>query len=221
MAPQHLANLAFHIAAGVIGLSIGLVPLIAKKGGRTHRQWGRIFVLFAGVVVTTAVLSDLFSAPPAALVAVTLSAGYQLVGGLRSLALRNCAGPNGWDAAAALGALALAASILLKGGPANASWTAPIEYATLGYVTALALYDLSRHAWAARWARSIRPIDHGLKMTGVWIAMASAGTGNLLHNAAPLNQILPPAINAAGLILMAVIASAYVRNARRPERSAA
>ncbi len=222
LAPQHVANLIFHIGSGVIGILIGLVPLLAQKGGRAHRRWGRVFAIFAGVVVATAVLSDIFSAPPAALVAVTLSAGYQLVGGLRSLTLRNSAGPNGLDALLAIGALVAAAIILLKGGPAKAGWTPPIEYATLGYVTAVALYDHSRHAWAARWVRSMRPLDHGLKMTGVWIAMASAGSGNLLAAAhvVPLNQILPPAINAIGLVLMAVIALAYTRGLR-PAQSVA
>ncbi len=215
LAPQHVANLIFHIGSGVIGVLIGLVPLLTKKGSRMHRLWGRVFAVFAGVVVATAVLSDTFSVPPAALVAVTLSAGYQLVGGLRSLALRNSDGPSGLDALLAIGAIVVSVMILLKGGPAKAGWTPPIEYATLGYVTAVALYDLSRYTWSALWVRSIRPLDHGLKMTGVWIAMASAGSGNVLAAAhiVPLNQILPPAINAIGLVLMVVIAITYVRGA--------
>ena len=214
MPPQHLANLILHIGAGVLGLLIGLAPLVTRKGGPTHRRWGRVFALFAGVVVATAIFSDLFSHPPAALAAVTLSAGYQLFGAERSLALRDRARPNAYDALAAFGALALAALILVRGGPANAAWTPAIEYATLGYVAALAFYDLSRHAWSPLWAREVRPLDHGLKMIGVWVAMASAGTGNLLRNAPPLNQILPPAINMVGVALMLAFGFAYIRRLR-------
>jgi len=44
---------ALHIVSGTIGLITMWVPIIGKKGGPTHRRWGRIFahaLLFTGIV---------------------------------------------------------------------------------------------------------------------------------------------------------------------------
>ncbi len=84
-------------------------------------------------------------------------------------------GPGGVDAA-----LAVAAPLARSSAPASVSFTPAIQFATLGWVGVIALYDLSRHAWAGTWTR-FQPLEHGLKMTGVYVAMALAGAGNLLR----------------------------------------
>lgn len=139
-------NLLMHVSAGAFGLMIGLVPLLSVKGGATHRRWGRRFAILAAIVIGTACFAVLFGSPPGALIAVSLSAGYQLISGVRALYLRGRV-PNVWDATLAMGALLLVSMVLLTMGPGTASFTPVIGYTTLGYVTAIALYDLSRHAW--------------------------------------------------------------------------
>ena len=49
--------LAVHIAAGAVSLLVFLVPLVTKKGGRTHRRVGWIYVAAAGTVAVTGFLS--------------------------------------------------------------------------------------------------------------------------------------------------------------------
>jgi hypothetical protein len=74
------------------------------------------------------------------------------------------------------------------------------------------IYDVSRHAWPQLWLRRIRPLDHGLKMTGFYFAMASAGAGNLLRGWQPWSQVLPSAI---GVTVMTVLAILFFRKQTR------
>ena len=208
--PIVTTNVIVHVGAGVIGLTVGLVPLLSRKGGAVHRRWGRRFGWLAAIVVATACLGVLMGSPPGALIAVALSAGYQLVGGIRALYLRGRV-PNGWDAALAIAALMLVAWLLMTMGPGTASFTPVIGYSTLGYVATIALYDLSRHAWPLLWSRAIRPLDHGMKMTGVYFAMLSAGAGNLLRGLQPWSQVLPSMV---GIVAMVVLAIVYFRKQR-------
>jgi hypothetical protein len=139
------------------------------------------------------------------LVAATLSAGYQGMGSVRALALKG-RGPGLADALLALAALLGCGLLLLAMGPGTASWRPAIGYSTLGFVGSLALYDLSRHAWARAWSRHVRPLDHGLKMTGAYFAMMSAGVGNLFRHLQPWSQVVPSAL---GVVVMAFLAVFY------------
>jgi uncharacterized membrane protein len=49
--------LAVHIAAGVVSLLVFSVPLLTKKGGRTHRRIGWVYVAAAATVAVTGLLS--------------------------------------------------------------------------------------------------------------------------------------------------------------------
>jgi hypothetical protein len=199
-------NIAVHIGMGVAGLVCGLVPLLSRKGGRIHRQSGRVFVVFAGVVLATAVLADLFLQVPMALKAATMAASYQYLSSLRSLALRNRY-PSMLDTLLAIAVLAGCVWVVLAKGTSTASWPPMIAYSTSGYVAAMALYDLSRPLWAAYWVQHIRPLDHGIKMTGCYFAMLSSGAGNLLRHAQPWSQIVPSSL---GIMVMAILLASYL-----------
>ena len=201
-------NIVVHIAVGAGGLVCGLWPLLSKKGGSIHRRSGSIFVVMAGIVLATAITADIFLDVPMALIAVTLSASYQYVSSLRSLALRNSC-PSTADTMLALVALLGCAWIVLSKGAGTASWTPAIAYSTAAYVACIALYDLSRPLWAAYWMRRVRPLDHGLKMTGCYFAMLSSGAGNLLKHAQPWSQIIPSSL---GIIVMVIFLARYTGN---------
>jgi len=82
----------------------------------------------------------------------------------------------------------------------------------------IAIYDLSRHFWAQTWTARIRPLDHGLKMTGCYFAMLSAGLGNLVKSMQPWSQIGPSVLRT---LVIAILAIAYFRRnskARLPNR---
>jgi hypothetical protein len=209
-------NAVIHIVTGAIALIVGLVPLLSSKGGRVHRRSGRYAVGLGAIVIATAVISVVFDSAPMALAAVTLSASYQYVGSLRALALRD-RGPGWPDALLACIALALSAWMLIQGKPGGTSWPPALAYGTLGYLAAVVFYDLSRHLWPQLWLRRIRPLDHGLKMTGFYFAMASAGAGNLLRGWQPWSQLLPSSI---GLMLMLVFAILFFRRQTRAHHTA-
>ncbi len=200
-------NAVVHIAAGATALAVGLVPLTARKGGGAHRRFGRAVVAFGAIVMVTALIGVFFEDAPMALAAVTLSAGYQYIGSLRALALHD-RGPGVADALLAALALALSAWLLMAGKPGSASWPPALAYGTLGYLAMLVAYDLSRHAWPHVWLCRIRPLDHGLKMTGFYFAMASAGAGNLLRDWQPWSQLLPSSI---GLVVMMMYTLLFFR----------
>lgn len=206
-------NIIVHVAAGGLGLVLGLVPLLTLKGGYHHRIWGRWFVGLASITIATASIGVLSGASPSALVAATLSAGYQFTGGLRALALKGCA-PGVIDGLLAVVALVLIGVLLATMGPGTPSWSPAIGYSTLGYVGMVALYDLSRYAWPRTWTRVARPLDHGLKMTGTYFAMASAGAGNLLRDLQPWSQIMPSIL---GVLAMLALSVAYFMKLRRPQ----
>jgi integral membrane protein len=78
-----IAILAIHIAAGFVAMYGGLVPALVRKGGASHRRWGRVYVwAMAGAAVTAFPLaylrSDAFQA------GIGLLAGYAAWLGLRT-----------------------------------------------------------------------------------------------------------------------------------------
>ncbi len=207
-------NALAHLACGALALSAGLVTLLGAKGGRLHRRAGRVAASLGAATAATAVLGVLLAPVPPALVAVTLSASYQLFGGVRSLWLRR-ARPGVIDAVGACAALVAAALVARLPGAASASFSPAIEWSALGWVSVVALYDLGRHVLPdERWQR-LRPLDHGLKMIGFYAAMASAGLGNLLPFAQPWSSVVPSALGTLGMLYVAGF-HAVGRRALRP-----
>jgi hypothetical protein len=209
MIDAHTLNKAAHILAGSVALGIGLVPLLSRKGGHAHRLTGWVFAGLGAVTLSCAAVGVVFFPHPGPLMVAALTASYQYLSGMRALS-RFRPGPGPLDAALALGALALGAAMIPIISSGNAQWRPALGYSMLGFLALIILYDLSRYAWADVWQRAVRPIDHGLKMTGTYFAMASAGFGNLF----PAWQPFSPAISGAGALVMIVLAVQYVRRRR-------
>ncbi len=202
MAP-HVFNVWVHVAAGVIALTLGAIPLLTIKGGVLHRRAGLAFVAITAVVLGTALIGVVFFDPPAALIAASLAAGYQYCSSLRALSLR-ARGPGWFDALLALVGLGGCVALFVFMGPGTESWTPAIGYSTIGYVGVVTLYDLSRHLWRRVWLTRVRPLDHGLKMTGAFFALASTGAGNLFRDLQPWSQVGPSILGFAVMIALAL-----------------
>jgi hypothetical protein len=198
-------------------LVIGAIPLLTSKGGILHRRFGIAFVAIGTVVLMTALIGDVFFNPPAPLIAASLAAGYQFCSSLRALSLRD-RGPTWIDAGLALIGLGGCAALFGFMGPGTASWTPTIGYSTIGYVALVVIYDLSRHCWWRAWVEHARPLDHGLKMTGAYFAMMSAGVGNVFRDLQPWSQVGPSML---GLVVMIVLAFVYITGGGFGGRSAA
>lgn len=209
-ADWHAFNVAVHVTAGALGLLVGIAPMVTKKGSARHRLFGQAFVPCATLALLTAAVGVVFFDPPPALIAATLTAGYQFVGSLRSLRLKD-RGPGVFDAALAVACLAACAWLVATMDSGTRSWPPAIGYGTAGFLSLIALYDLSRHAWTRTWLMHARPLDHGLKMTSAYFAMLSAGAGNVLRDFQPLSQVGPTVI---GLVVATLLAISYLRRGK-------
>lgn len=203
---MHTLNILTHIAAGCAALALGLFPLLTAKGSRWHRFTGWLFVAAGTLVLGCAVIGITFFPQPAPLIMATLSASYQFIGGLRALKR-----VNHLDTVMALATLGACVWLALNMHNANASWPPMIGYSILGFLSTITLYDLSRPLWRAMWAR-MRHIDHGLKMTGAYFAMASAGLGNLWPAGQPWSQLAPSLI---GLVVMVLLLGIHLSEKRQ------
>ncbi len=206
----HDINKLVHIAAGALALMVGLIPLLTVKGGPLHRRFGTIMVGLGGVNLAAAFVGVAFFNPPPALVAAFVAASYQYLSSLRALMARQGSGAVDFLLAAA--GLAACGWLYVVMGPGTKAWTPAIGYSTIGYTAFLCLYDLSRPLWRKTWL-TIRPLDHGLKMTGFYFAMASAGAGNLLRGYQPWSQVMPSLI---GMIVMLLLAALWFARKDKP-----
>lgn len=206
---MHHLNILTHVAAGTLALLLGLFPLLSKKGSLVHRISGWLFVVAGVVVLGCAVIGITLYPQPVPLMMATASASYQFIGGLR--ALPRFRTPGWFDSLLALAALALCAVLFQVMSRGNASWSPAVGYGILGFLGFVAVYDLSRPLWRRAW-QDIRTLDHGLKMTGAYFAMASAGAGNVLRGGQPWSQLLPSAM---GILVMVLILARAVSK-RRP-----
>jgi hypothetical protein len=211
---MHSLNTLVHIICGVLALSLGLIPLLSPKGRGVHRFFGWLFVVAGTGVLGAAVAGILFWPQPGPLIIATLSAGYNFIGALRALPRFKTA-PDPVDAVLAVAALAACAWLMLDMGRGTASWPPVLGYSILGMLATFAVYDLSRHLWARVWRAHVREIDHGMKMTGAYFAMMSAGAGSLLlRDTQPWSQIVPQAVGTLVMILFLVL---HIRKARRKQ----
>jgi uncharacterized membrane protein len=138
--------LALHIAAGSIALASMLVPMIAVKGGKTHRRAGWVFVASMSIVSVTALLMSgarvLFDPRPEArmfgyfLLVVALLTGTAVSSGVRVLRFKNrtSARVHWWDTGLPL--VLAAASLVLGASGITRGQTLFIAFALLGLLNA-------------------------------------------------------------------------------------
>jgi uncharacterized membrane protein len=101
MALLFQSMLAVHIAAGAVALLVLLVPLVTKKGGRTHRRVGWVYVAAAATLAFTGFLLciELVSSPlrwraGIFLAYVSVLAGASAQFGVRALRTKGRAGAS-------------------------------------------------------------------------------------------------------------------------------
>ena len=207
MFTPHLTNIAVHVTAGTIGLVLGVVLLTLAKGTRLHRQIGRVFIGFAGVVCISALAGTVFFRFIPLFAVLTLLVSYLVLGGWRVIYTRDL-GPGAWDAALTAGALlgtVLLVPVLLQADLSHGS-SAPVIWSTLGAVGVVMAYDMAKWFFPHPWHARVWRYEHMYKVLSTLSGMASAAVGNIFHTTAA--QLLPSALGSA------VIAWFFWREAR-------
>jgi hypothetical protein len=123
-----------HVAAGIIALVVAPVAMIVRKGGATHRRWGKVYFWAMATIFATALIMLVFK-PVIFLLAVAVLSFYAALAGYRVLARkhpRQCPGLLDWAAAALSAAVGL---MLIVWG----AGLLPGSGGTIGVVRALGL----------------------------------------------------------------------------------
>jgi uncharacterized membrane protein len=195
MSIAHLSNIALHIGAGTIAMSIGFWLLATGKGTATHRRVGRIFAGFTLLVCASAAIGTVFFRFMPLFAVLTVLVLYQLLSGWHVVYTRE-AGPNRVDAllcaSAAIGGIALVPHMLASGGSG-----ASVLYSSLGALLVLVLYDALRWLFPRRWHATLWRYEHIYKLLASLFAMLSAALGNLFPQGQPWSQLGPSAAGIA------------------------
>ena len=191
------------------------MQFLTKKGGGAHKWVGRIYLGFFIIVISTALIGSVAFGFRAFLAALTLSAGYWLLSGLRVLNIRED-GPRSFDNIAALIFMGFAAALALymRGHPEQSTLAA---YIALANVVSVCVYDLARNINARGWLKRSWLNEHIYKMIGSHAALLSAAGGNLFLSLQPWSIFLPTTMSLI-LIVVFVLRHPLRRNPVHSER---
>lgn len=197
--PLNMLNVLAHVGFGTLAILLGLAQLMTRKGGPAHSWIGRTYLGLFIIVISTALIGSIAFGFRAFLAALTLSAGYWLLSGLRVLNIRE-GGPGSFDNIAALifMGLAVALAIYMRGHPEQSTMAA---YIALANVVSVCVYDLARNLNARAWLQRSWLNEHIYKMIGSHAALLSAAGGNLFLSLQPWSIFLPTTIS---LVLIAL-----------------
>ncbi len=199
----HTINIYLHVFAGTLGMIIGIIPLIVKKGGQQHLRFGKIFLVLIGITIFTAFNGVLFFRDRPFLTLITLLSMYSAISGFRALKYKE-RGPGGFDLCLVIFMLGAGVLFLYKMNTSNLVWNKGVILYTVGYLGFYCLYDLLRIFKVIRLAR-LWLIEHIVKMTGAFTALFSAASGTVLAFWQPYNQIISAALGTSLLILVIVM----------------
>jgi uncharacterized membrane protein len=191
-------TLALHVTAGFLAAAAGLLPILSRKGSRSHRWSGRVFVALMTVLLAAAwVMTALhFSAYFAALTAtatLTVFSGVRVLGRKRpDLDPAQRARPLDWLVTLAVVAVGLWVLALILAGRAEGrtAVSAALVYAALTY----GAWDLWRFARPTGWPffPGLWIYEHLVKMLSAYGAVLSAFSGNYLtFLPTPWSQLWP------------------------------
>jgi len=189
----HTLNVLLHVICGTVALALGLVQLVAPKGGAPHRRLGRLFVYLVWTVVGTAALGLVLFGFRAFLAVLTLLVAYWTYSGMRAARTRG-GGPALQDGLASALGLAAVATFCYWLPYVRFPWAPSIIYSTLATLTLAAVYDLCRFAFPSHWHERLWPYEHIVKMIGAHAAIVSAFSGTVLAALQPFSQIAPSVV---------------------------
>lgn len=137
----HRTNIVIHIFAGSSALLIGIFILVAAKGGKRHRIYGRLFLWLLSIVILTGLLGVFIFKRNSFLLVITVLSGYLGFSGFRAVRNRSNK-PRLPDVAAALLSILSVVFFVYYFRSIGMIWSPVIIYSTVGYLVLVVVYDL-------------------------------------------------------------------------------
>lgn len=167
---------------------MGIVVYASVKGGTTHRKYGRWFLGFISITITTAALGVLVFRDRPFLTVVTVQAAYMAYTGFRVLKLKG-ARFQLMDIFVLIGVILLVSNFFLKLQSANIVWNQQVVWYLLIYLCLILAFDVLRVIWP-NLVKQPRfwLYDHVFRMTSAFGALISAGVGTVMSDLGPWSQ---------------------------------
>lgn len=185
---MHQINIIIHVVAGILALIVGVISYASIKGGSVHRKYGRIFLVFMGTVVMTAIIGVVFFRDRPFLTVITIQSFYMATSGFRALKYKQ-EGPGLVDLGLVIILLSAGGLFIWNMQTANIVWDDKVVYYLLIFLFSVGVYDVLRILKVINWPSAWLP-EHFLKMTSAYTALFSAGMGTALPNLGAYTQIV-------------------------------
>jgi hypothetical protein len=189
----HSANIITHVVTGSLGLILGIVAIVSRKGNKLHIKSGQWFLRLLTVVCLTGIVGIFVFERNSFLIVITLLSAYQGFSGYRVLQTKS--NQFYWiDLIAALITLGSCFYFLYYFQSIGMFWSPVIIYSTVGWLSALILYDLLKYFIPKHRYKNLWLKEHIFKMIAAWSALFSAFTGTVFEEFQPHSQYLPSVI---------------------------
>ena len=186
----HKTNILIHVSTGLIALMLGLMALSTIKGGKAHRQSGKLFLFFLTIVVVTGLFGVLIFKVNQFLLVITVLSGYNAYSGMR--VLKNKTNTiNRQDICVAVLAASSGVYFLYYMKKIGMFWSPVIIYSTLGALFLIITYDLLRYLIPQKKCGKLWLYEHIYKMVSAFTASLAAATGTIYADYHPHSQYLP------------------------------
>lgn len=202
----HQSNIILHITAGSIALIAGIIILTTSKGGRFHRNAGKIFLILLAIVIFTGLVGVFVFKRNSFLLVITVLSGYLGYSGYRTLKTRSNQ-PKITDIGIALLSVLSVCYFLYYFKSIGMIWAPSIIYSTLGYLIVVVTYDLGRYFIPVPFYANLWRYEHILKMISAFSGLLSAFTGTVFPQYQPYSQFLPSVFGA--LVAIGFMIAAY------------
>jgi hypothetical protein len=211
---EHKINIVTHVIAGSIALLLGIIALLTKKGGRTHKRSGIVFLMLLIVVILTGLVGVFVFGRNTFLLVITVLSGYFGFSGYRALQTKSNR-PRLVDIGISLLSLISVSYFLYYFKSIGMIWSPIIIYSTVGTLLLVISYDFIRYFIPAPRYGRLWFYEHIFKMIGAFTALLSAFSGTVFYNYQPYSQFLPSVFGT--LLQIGFIVYYYKRN-RRPRQ---
>ena len=186
----HKANILTHITAGSMALLIGAIALIVRKGGKLHKNTGKIFLICLTLVILTGLLGVFIFGRNTFLLVITVLSGYLGFSGYRTLQTKSNQ-PKLIDITIAVLSLLSVLYFLYYFKSIGMIWSPVIIYSTVGYLVLIITYDFFRYLLPASAYLNLWLYEHILKMVSAFSGLLSAFSGTVFPQYQPYSQFLP------------------------------